>query len=941
MAHVGGVDELNKLIKQIKRYCEITYHKIYPEEQEKFIDVEDEIINSFLQKRGIRLYSHQFYAISKILEGKNVCVATPTASGKTFCYHIPIIRSLVSDKNSKAILIYPLKALAQDQKKKLTENLEIISPFYTCDIYDGDTKQVKRDKIKRNIPHCILTNPDMLHYGLLPHHYIWEELFSNLRYIVVDEVHTYRGVFGANVGWIFRRLKRIAKFYGSAPQIITTSATIGNPKEFLSGLFEEDFEIITERGDYSSERHFIIINPEEEVSAYKLAGKIFSDAIRLGLRTIVFTKARKITELIYSFFSRSSGKLTGKVSSYRAGYLPEERREIEKKLFDGELLGVISTSALELGVDIGNLDVCILVGYPGSIINTLQRSGRVGRGRRPSLTILIAQRDALDQFFVKNPENFFQRGVEDIVFDSENPYISKNHILCSAYELPLRHTEIYKYEDVVKDLLNRGRLVSSQDDRLFFPVDKNPHRKVNIRDSGDTYRIIDSKTEKVVATVSGRRVFSECHRGAIYLHKGINYYVKDINLLKREIIVSENFDNFYTVPLISKETEILGIGKELRENNYQLIYGKLRVTEKVIGFERKDIFNQNLLAREELDLPPYTFETEGFVIVIPKIFLSNLSKVGFQTMGSLHAIEHAIIGLMPTIVLCDRQDVGGICYPYHYQLNTAGIFIYDGYDGGIGLSLKAFTNFSKLLSDTLKLVKDCECESGCPSCIHSPKCGSQNHPLDKEGAKLLMSVLLACGSTEIKSPVIKTNESSYPEKDNKSKESALYFDLETKRLADEVGGWQNAHLMGLSLGVVYDEKKGEYEFYEEKDVEKLIERLEKADLVVGFNTEEFDFKVLTPYAGRKLKINSFDILKKIREKTGKRKSLNSLVKINLGDSKSGDGLTAVKWFREGDLEKLKEYCKKDVELLFKLHDFIRKNGYLLIDLNDKVTKLII
>ncbi len=942
MVDVGVGDELNSLIKQVKKYCQITYHKTYPEVLERFEDINDKKIDFFLKKKSIRLYSHQKKAISNILEGKNVCVATPTASGKTLCYHIPIINSLINDKNSKSLLIYPLKALAQDQKKKLTESLELISPFYSCDIYDGDTKQGKRDKIKRNIPSCLMTNPDMLHYGLLPHHYLWEDLFSNLKYVVVDEVHTYRGIFGANVSWIFRRLKRIAKFYGSSPKIIATSATVGNPQEFLFNLFQENFEIITERGDYSSERHFIIINPDEDESAYKLAGRIFTESIKLNLRTIVFTKARKITELIYSFFNRSSNKLAKKVSSYRAGYLPEERREIEKKLFEGSLLGVISTSALELGIDVGNLDVCILVGYPGSIINTLQRAGRVGRGRRPSLTVLIAQRDALDQFFVKNPENFFQRGVESIVIDNKNSIISKNHILCSAFELPLRAEEIISYEEEVRDLINRGRLVSSEDNRIFFSVEKNPHRKVNIRDSGETYNIVDIKNRQVIATISGRRAFSECHSGAIYLHKGTNYYVREIDLVKKEVYVSESNDNFYTVPLISKDTEILSLEKEINGNNYNLYFGRLRVTERVVGFERKDIFSQNLLSREELDLPPYTFETEGIIISISKDIHTSLKEKDYHLMGSLHAVEHAMIGLMPTIILCDRQDIGGICYPYHYQLKGAGIFIYDGYDGGIGLTQKAFINFNKLLEDTLELVSQCDCDLGCPSCIHSPKCGSQNYPLDKEGAKYLLSILK---SDKEKKVEIK-NEKPFidiviEKKEDIFDKSPIYFDLETKRLADEVGGWQNSHLMGLSLGVIYDEKLGEFEFYEEREVDKLIDRLEKAELVVGFNTEDFDYKVLTPYAGRKLKINSFDILKKIKEKTGKRKSLSSLAKINLGDIKIGDGLSAVKWFREGDIERLREYCKKDVELLYKLYDFIRKKGYILIEINERITKLTI
>lgn len=940
MANNGRIEEITSdIISRLERQGVNVYYREIKANKPEFGEIEDKFINDFCTKKRIKLYSHQKEAIEEILKGNNVCISTPTSSGKTLSYHIPIIKSYLEDKNSKFLLLYPLKALAQDQREKLLKNAEVITPFFRCEIYDGDTSQHKREKIRKNIPTCLISNPDMLHFGLLPSHYKWEEFFTNLKYIVLDEVHTYRGIFGSHISWIIRRLERILNYYDAKPTYITTSATIGNAYNFHIHLFNKAFKIIKDNGAETPRKFFYFLNPLDNLSAHNVATRLFVSFIQQDIRTIVFTKARKITEIIYNNVVKAHPKYKDKVSSYRSGYLPYERREIERKLFSGDLLGVISTSALELGIDIGNLDACILVGYPGSIINTFQRAGRVGRGHEPASIFMIMQQDALDHYYAKNPEAFFEKSFEDIIIDPENIYISKKHIVCAAAELPLRLNEFGEKTEILHTMIQDGLLFEAQNGEIFFTNERNPHLKVSIRDAGDSYNIIDSKNKQIIGTVSGPRVFSECHEGAIYLHRGENYFVHRLDLAKKEILVRHDKSNYFTRPYIVKETQILKVEKEKVEKSYFLAYGKLKVTENVVGYEKKDLSNQNLIGKEELDLPPYTFETMGLIFNISQEIIKKLEDKKFHHMGSLHAIEHAMIGLLPAVVMCDRFDIGGICYTFHPQTGSSSIFIYDSYEGGAGLTLIGFEKFSKLLSITLELLKNCPCQFGCPSCIHSPKCGSQNYPLDKEGALFLLENLKneeIHDENILKTIVIKE---TLKETIEIPTSGIIFFDLETKRLANEVGGWQNAHLMGLSVAVTYEEDNDKFEFYEEKDVGKLIEKLSNASLVVGYNIEDFDFRVLSGYTGKKLKIKSLDLLKCIHNKLKSRKSLQHVATLNLGLQKIADGVQAVEWFRNGEIEKLKSYCQKDVELVRDLFNLYRRQGYLNCEVNQQVVKV--
>ncbi len=943
MANFRRIEEkIIECAESLKKSGVYVYHKRIDSKEPEFANLNDFFIEEFCKKQNIKLYTHQKIAIEKILVGRNVCISTPTSSGKTLSYHLPILKKFSEDKNSKFLLIYPLKALAQDQKEKLIKNAEKVTPFFRCEIYDGDTSGYRREKIRKNLPNCLITNPDMIHYGILPSHYKWEDFFINLKYIVFDEVHTYRGVFGSHISWVIRRLLRILNYYDVDPVFITTSATIGNPEQFHKSLFGFNFEIVKQNGAGNPIKHFFFVNPVESGTAYRIAVKLFSHFVQAGIRTIVFTKARKITELVYNNFKKSYPRLSDKVSSYRSGYLPEERREIEKKLFNGELLGVIATSALELGIDIGNLDVCILVGYPGSIINTFQRAGRVGRGIAPAGIFMVMQQDALDQYYVKNPDEFFEKKYEDIIVDPMNPYIAKQHLICSAYEMPIRYEEIDDFKDILFENIRDGSIFQSQDGKTYFTKERNPHLKINIRESGVTYSVIDIKTKKIIGNISAPRVFSECHPGAIYLHRGESFYVKNLDINKKEVWVDEDRGSYFTRPYVLKDTEILNIERERIEDNYVLLYGKLKVTEKVTGYEKKDLFNQNLIGREELNLPPYTYETRGFILRIPKKIIKRIEEQKYHLMGSLHATEHAMIGLMPAIILCDRFDLGGICYPFHPQTDSSTIFVYDGYEGGAGLALSGFNKFNELLEKTLQLLEKCECEFGCPSCIHSPKCGSQNYPLDKEGSIFLLKGLMGeiniyeqenIKEIYITEKLIKNESEIFPDR------GIVFFDLETKYLSHEVGGWQNVHLMGVSIAVLYDYDGGKFYFYEEKDVHILIEKLINASLVVGYNIDDFDLKVLSAYYGKKLKVKTFDILKKIKEKTNIRKSLQHLAQVNLESEKISDGIQAVQWFRNGEMEKLKLYCQRDVELVKELFELYRKQGYLLCEIDNILVRI--
>jgi DEAD/DEAH box helicase domain-containing protein len=909
------------------------------------------VVVDILKTAGISaLYTHQAEGIARVLSGQNVVIATPTASGKTLVYNIPVITTLLADRRAHALYIFPLKALEQDQYEELRALLERMGTGLSVEIYDGDTPSHRRKQIRTNPPHVLITTPDMLHAGILAFHEAWAAFFTHLKYIVIDELHTYSGIFGTHVLHLFRRLNRICAAYGSQPTCITSSATIGNPAQLASNLMNRDFHAVLDNGAPTAQRHFVFLNPAE--SPNTLASNLLRLSVLRQYRTIVFTRARVITELVYRWATQNQPDLRRVISSYRAGYLPEERRQIESALNAGELLGVVSTSALELGIDIGGLDVCILVGYPGSMVSTWQRAGRVGRAGRPALIMLIASKDALDQFFMKHPAYFFGRGVEDAVVDPANKYILKSHLACAASEYPLTLSEpeyqISGWQEAVGELVQEGALLQSAEGDAWYATRQKPHRLVNLRTTGESWTIYDHKTKGLIGTVSGGQVYAECYDGAIYLHRGRQYLINGRDPDKGQIMAREVDVPYYTRVRTDKETEIL---QELRSRPMQGFLarlGRLKVSSQVVGYEKVRVGDQIVISQHALESPVEHFETVGFWLELDDYFKKDLKRHHLHYMGTLHAIEHAMKSLFPLLALSNRTDVGGICYPLHPQLRRGAIFIYDHYPGGIGLAEKGFSVLDQLLEMTLELVENCDCERGCPACIHFPTCGAGNVPLDKAGCLRLLKVLtgrekidlstLPPASLEDEPPIFATWE------DNEAADRIVaapgprivVFDLETQRSAAEVGGWDKAYLMGISLGIVWDSRQQGFSTYFEKDVDALIEHLQSADLVVGFNIMGFDYSVLRGYTSFNFaQLNTLDILREIYARLRYRVSLDALSKATLDMPKSADGLQALQWFKAGQIDLLEAYCKKDVELTRDLFQYGLDNGHLLFERRGK------
>jgi ATP-dependent helicase YprA (DUF1998 family) len=970
-----------------------------------------------LQRGGVaRLWSHQVEALDAVARGENVLVTTPTASGKSLVFQIPPLLEAAAGGEGRALFLFPLKALGQDQRGKM-EKLVADAGFDParagCEIYDGDTPPARRAAIRRRLPRVLITNPDMLHLGLLGHWTSWGPLLADLRWIVIDELHTYRGIFGSHFHHVLQRLLRLCRSVGGQPVVIASSATAANAAQFATDLTGCQFHWIAQSGAPREGRHLLLVRPD--ASPYTAALRLFIRCLDAGLKTIMFTKARRITELLYSWLRRQEPRLAARVASYRAGFLAEERRGIEQSLFSGTLDGVISTSALEMGIDVGGLDACILVGYPGSMMATWQRSGRVGRADRESITALVAMPDALDQYFLDHPDQFLHRPCERLVVDPTNQPVARAHLLCAAAELPLapgldaayleRHkasidyllraghllqaagapsppapavppdtpaasarledpraklaipaapdanralppdppagadlarpelahtpvaakqtrpapeheavesepakVEVEREDEYARAEVEGGdghaRAVVEREDRHptveredgdghataelkggdgharaelegedgdgraeleggdgharvvveredarpghevaagsgedaagddfageLYCLRRQPQRMVALRGSGNTFAIFaeragghgdggagqgagaagESDAERaridrealsagsdgaaggggppgpdgsegsnrsdrfgradrserasrtasarqgqrrrggradhgrLIGTVDGVRALHECHPGAVYLHAGRQYLVKELEREERRVrAVAADLD-YFTTPLTEKQTEILEVLQQSDDGALACCLGRLKVTEWVVGFERKRVHGQETIDQTPLDLPPVEFETVGLWWQAPRHFEETLRRAGEHFLGALHAAEHASISLFPLLALCDRGDIGGISYPLHPQVGCGAVFIYDGHPGGIGIAARGFEDLSGLLDRVLQLIDGCPCEAGCPSCIQSPKCGNGNRPLHKSGAARILRLLL-------------------------------------------------------------------------------------------------------------------------------------------------------------------------------------------------------
>ncbi len=881
----------------------------------------------FARRRIPGLYSHQARSLALLDAGSDLVLATPTASGKSLVYTLPILRDALARRDSRALLLFPLKALEQDQRQRLAEDAQSVGALgLEIAIYDGDTPESARRRLRERPPQVLITTPDMLHAGILPHHASWQRFFSQLRWVVIDELHSYRGIFGSHVAQVLRRLERVARFHGARPRCIAASATIANPAELASALTGRPFEVVQESGSPRAQRHFLLFRPK--TSPYTLAAQLFRSAVGLGLRTIAFTKARVITELMHTWIAEAAPELAGRISSYRAGFLPEERREIERRLFSGELLGVISTSALEMGIDVGGLDVCLLVGYPGSQVATWQRSGRVGRSGEAAVA-LIAQPDALDQYLVTHPRIFFARGVEHAVLDPHNPDVAAAHLPCAAAELPLREGEPWLAEPGAQANLERleasGSLLRSDTGAQWFASARRPHREVSLRQIGASYAITQAgapgERPLPIGSIGASRVFAECHVGAIYLHRGRHYAVSELDQERRNVRVQPVNASYYTRALSEKQTEILSRERARPAGNARVVQGRLRVTTTITGYERRRVRGQDLLGSETLELPPTSFETVGIWLELPGEIPGAVQRAGRHPMGGIHALEHTALSLFPLFALCDRHDVAGISYTQHPQLGCAAVFLYDGHPGGVGLAASLFERVEALLEAALERIRDCECEEGCPACVHSPRCGSGNRPIDKQASIQVLRLLLALDPLPALAPAAAPAAAAEALPARSAVETPpaprlLFFDLETQRSADEVGGWHNARLMRVALAVSYDTRSERFESYAERDVPRLLLDLASADLVVGFNVRRFDYQVLRGYTDDDLAaLPTFDLLEEIQRRIGFRLPLGQLAEETLGASKSADGRQSLLWWKEGRIDLIEAYCRQDVALL--------------------------
>ncbi len=941
---------LKRLLTKDWKTARVAHHAVIHAQKPRYAAPQDPFpqpLRQALHAMGIRrLYTHQAAALDHLRSGRHVVVATPTASGKSLIYNIAVTETLLQEPHSHALYLFPIKALSRDQLDALSTFFQAVpsaAPM-TAAVYDGDTANHQRAAIRRNPPHVLVTNPDMLHYALLPYHAKWQSFFQGLRYVVVDELHTYRGIFGSHVAQIFRRLHRITDLYGSHPQYVFLSATIGNPGELAQKLIDQPVETVSQSGSPQALRHFVFMETEGPLAT--LAARITLDAVRSGLKTIVFTQSRRMTELVHMSLTRAAPDLAPKVSSYRAGFLPSERRSIEQGLAAGRIAAVISTSALEMGIDIGGLDVCLLVGYPGTIMTTWQRGGRVGRSGRESAVILLPQPDALDQYIVRHPQTFLDGSCETAVTDPDNPAIVAEHLPCAAAEIPLHAEETLPWNPARRQALmaatHRGSLVQSEDGQRWFAASSYPHRGVDIRSVGLSFTIVtlnaQGKAQWIpIGTTDGVRAFKECHPGAVYLHRGRTFVVQSLDLEKRIArAVPENAE-YYTWVRSEKETEILETLASKPCTAYVARLGRLRVRERILGYEKKRLFTQELLDFSPLDLPEQVFETVGFWVEIEDTIVEKIRRAGLHFMGGIHAMEHAAISMFPLFALCDRNDIGGISIPLHPQLGKSAVFIYDGYPEGIGLAARGYDIVESLLERTLQLIETCSCDEGCPGCIHSPKCGAGNTPLDKAAALEVLRYML--GRKPLKSEETRNERQENPQsvkvKDRtltRRKAAIGFFDLETQNLAQDVGGWDYKHLMRVSVAVLYDHNRGEFEVFQEPDVPVLLERLHALDLIVGFNIKHFDFQVLQAYTPRPLKaLPAFDMLEVLRRQLGFRLSLDHLGEKTLGRKKTADGIQAVQWFRENRWDLLIRYCQDDVSLTRDLFFHALEKGYLVYE----------
>jgi DEAD/DEAH box helicase domain-containing protein len=722
---------------------EVAHLTTEPERAARFSPLPDALDPRVRKAIGVpQLYAHQRAAWDAAARGEHVMVTTGTASGKTLAFNLPVLDELARQPKSRALYLYPTKALAQDQFRSLSG---YAVPRLKPAIYDGDTPTEQRWQI-RKWSNVILTNPDMVHIGLLPNHDRWGDVLSNLRYVVVDEAHVYRGVFGSHVANVLRRLRRLAGVYGADPQFLLASATISNPGELGTALLGVPVTVIGDDAAPRTERTILLWNPpllDEELglrgSALAEAAKLQASFVERGLRTLTFAKSRKAAELIHRFTAERLGDDTH-LSPYRAGYTAQQRREIERRLSDGDLLGVSATNALELGIDVGLLDAVISVGFPGTVASLRQQWGRAGR-RGNGLAVLVASEDGLDQFFMREPDKLLGRRVEAAILDHANPRVLAGHVRSAAYEAPLTDDDAAVLGAEALEAARHDEQLKQTPAGIVWAGREHPAASVSLRSAEpEAFSIVDGTTGALLGIVERSRAYSTVHEGAVYLHLGESYLVRELDLNTMYAVVEPFSGNWYTQAKKETMTQIIEPRRAEWRLGMEVVFGEIEVTEQVVAYERKTLASQERIEVVPLELPQTTFATEAIWYLPEPRHLAEVDEMP-RLLGTLHAAEHAMIAILPLWAMCDRWDIGGLSTNIHPETGRPTVFIYDGHPGGVGITERGFVQFEGWVADTAAMIRGCPCSDGCPSCVQSPKCGNLNEMLDKSGALTFLSRL--------------------------------------------------------------------------------------------------------------------------------------------------------------------------------------------------------
>ena len=711
--------------------------------------IDHRLRDALKSRRVEQLYTHQAVAVEHVLAQRNVVVTTPTASGKTLCYNLPVLNSILRDPSTRALYLFPTKALAQDQLAGLHELADLLSAdaasigVFT---YDGDTPQDARRSI-RGRAHIVLSNPDMVHSGILPHHPRWAKLFENLRYVVIDELHAYRGVFGSHLTNVLRRLRRICRHYGSDPTFICSSATIANPRELAESLVEERFELVSENGAPHGEKCFLFVNPPVvnrqlgiRRSYLSETRRVAGEFLKRGLQSIVFAQSRLATEILTTYlkddFERHPGTRE-QIRGYRGGYLPQRRREIEKGLREGSVRAVVSTNALELGIDIGALDVCVMAGYPGTIAATWQRAGRAGRRSGRSAAVLVASSAPIDQFVVRHPSYFFDAPPERALIDPDNLHILVDHVKCAAFELPFTTSETFGRHDVQEvlgilaenDLVHRTGTAGDAEGQWQWTSESYPADAVSLRSiSSDNFVVVDTtQGADVIGETSFTSGPSTLHEKAIYMVEGALYQVERFDFDGRKAYVRQIDCDYYTDAITYTRVAIL----ETFAGDAVASHGEVHVSSRVVGFKKIKFYTNENVGSGELDLPEQQMHTTAYWLTVPHEIMAALPYAADDRRDGIVGLSFAMRQVAQLILMCDRQDIGisigGGDQAEESDLSRSPqpaaladeprVFIYDNYPGGIGFSEPLLRMHGELLSRTHELIGSCECEHGCPTCV--------------------------------------------------------------------------------------------------------------------------------------------------------------------------------------------------------------------------------